>query len=127
MDVDESQDSHPWRRTVKAAAFNSILFAEERYRPLPGEVRPISKRKILKPIGENQLYKSGNPVGIKSLIADFVFSVLLPGIVARVRPGAVEVGKSVLPGQCPGTEDASAFLFDLRIRRKRYHRTPYVP
>src|SRR5256885_1181835 len=61
-----------------------------------------------KPIRENQLDKAGNPVGIKSLIADFVLSILLPGIAAPVWPGAVEIGKSVLPGQCPGTEDTSA-------------------
>ncbi len=32
------------------------------------------------PIRENQLDKAGNPVGIKSLIAAFVLSVLLPGM-----------------------------------------------
>src|SRR5437660_9207312 len=80
-----------------------------------------------KPIRENQLYKAGDPVGIKSLIADFVLSILLPGMVAPVRLGAVEVSKSVLPGERPGTEDASALLFHLRICRKRYHRPAYIP
>jgi hypothetical protein len=80
-----------------------------------------------KPIGENQLDEAGNPVGIKSLIADFVLSVLLPGMVAPVRLGAVEVGKSVLAGQGPGTEDTSGLFFHLGICRKRYHRAAYVP
>src|SRR5216683_3465787 len=40
-----------------------------------------------KPIRENQLYKAGNPAGIKSLFADFVPSVLLPGMVAPLRRG----------------------------------------
>src|SRR5713226_5538374 len=59
---------------------------------------PCATRSGSKPIRETQLYKAGNPVGIKSLIADSVLSVLLPGIVTPVRPGAIEVGKSVLPG-----------------------------
>jgi len=37
-----------------------------------------------KPIPEHQLDKPENPVGIKSLIADFALSVLLPGTVALV-------------------------------------------
>src|SRR6266704_6699008 len=86
-----------------------------------------SSRLTIKPIRENQLYKAGDPVGIKSLIADFVLSVLLPGMVAPVRLGAIEVSKSVLPGEGPGTEDTSALLFHLRICRKRYHRPAYVP
>src|SRR6266478_6118454 len=40
-----------------------------------------------KPIRENQLDKVVNPVGIKSLIADSVLSVLLPGMVAPLRRG----------------------------------------
>ena len=85
-----------------------------------GKVRATRSRS--KPIRKNQLYKAGDPVGIKSLIADFVLSVLLPGVVAPVRLGAVEVGKSVLPSQCPGTEDTSTLLFHFRIRCKRYYR-----
>ena len=57
-----------------------------------------------KPIRGNQLYKAGNPVGIKSLIAAFVLFVLLPGMVARVRLGAVEAGKPVLPGAASAQE-----------------------
>jgi hypothetical protein len=40
-----------------------------------------------KPIRENQLDKAGNPIGIKSLFADFVPSVLLPGMVAPLPLG----------------------------------------
>src|SRR5882724_3643813 len=90
------------------------------------ELNIVLNRSPSKPIRENQLYKAGSPVGIKALIADLVLSVLLPGEVAPVRPGAVVVGKSVLPGQCPGTEDTSALLFHLRICRQRYHRPANV-
>jgi hypothetical protein len=51
------------------------------------------------PIRENQLDKAGNPVGIKSLIADFVLSVLLPGMVAPVRPGVIEELKGEIQKQ----------------------------
>src|SRR6266849_1545888 len=50
------------------------------------EDRPCAARSRSKPIGESQLDKVGNPVGIKSPIADFVLSVLLPGILAPARP-----------------------------------------
>jgi len=40
------------------------------------EDRPCAARSRSKPIGESQLDKVGNPVGIKSPIADFVLSVL---------------------------------------------------
>jgi hypothetical protein len=49
-------------------------------------IHAMAARSRSKPIGENQLDEAGNPVGIKSLIADFVLSVLLPGMVALVRP-----------------------------------------
>src|SRR6267378_6595555 len=78
--------------------------------------------RVSKPIRENQVYKSRNPVGIKPLITDFVVSVLLPGVVAPVRLGAVKIGKSVLAGQCPGTEDPSGLLFDLGIGCERDQR-----
>jgi hypothetical protein len=39
---------------------------------------PCAARSRSKPIRENRLDKAGNPVGIKSLIADLVLSVLLP-------------------------------------------------
>ncbi len=64
-----------------------------------------------KPIRENQLDKAGNPAGTKSLIADFALSVLLPGLVAPVRRGAVEVGKSVLLGQPPHSQQYSRNAF----------------
>src|SRR6266850_3333401 len=80
-----------------------------------------------KPIGEYQLDEAGNPVGVKSLIADFVLPVLFPGVIAPVRLGAVEVGKSVLAGQRPGTKDASGLPFDAGIGRKRDHRAADVP
>src|SRR5580700_7558713 len=74
-----------------------------------------------KPIRKGQLYQAGNPVGIKSLIADFVLPVLFHGMAAPVRPRAVQVGKSVFAGQRPRTEDASALLVHLRIRCERHH------
>ena len=42
----------------------------------PGPVAPLTT----KPIRKNQLYKAGNPAGIKSLIADLVLPVPLPGM-----------------------------------------------
>src|SRR2546430_5033150 len=51
-----------------------------------------------------------------------LFRSLLPGMVAPLRPRAVEVAKTVLPGQRPGTENPSVLLVHLRICRKRYHR-----
>src|SRR5712692_3316587 len=49
------------------------------------EDRPCAARSRSKPIGESQLDKVGNPVGIKSPIADFVLSVLLPGTLTPAR------------------------------------------
>jgi len=48
-------------------------------------IHATTTRSRSKPFRENQLDKAGKPVGIKSLIADFVLSVLLPGMVAPER------------------------------------------
>ncbi len=48
----------------------------------PGRTFPAPTRVRSKPIRENQLDKAGNPVGIKSLIADLVLYILLPAMIA---------------------------------------------
>jgi hypothetical protein len=53
-------------------------------------IHAMATRSRSKPIPENQLDKAGNPVGIKSLIAVFALSVLLPG-------GSNRLLKSVAP------------------------------
>src|SRR5258706_16354247 len=87
--------------------------------PDPGPCDATSA--LSKPIRKNQLDQAGNPVRIKSLIADLILAVFLSGVTAPIRAGAVEVGESVLAGQSPGTEDAPALAFHLRIGGQRHH------
>src|SRR5580658_1706156 len=75
------------------------------------------------PVGENQLDQAGDPVGIELIVADFVFSVFLFGVVAPVGLGAVEVGEAVLACERPRTEYASAFVFHAWICGEGYYGT----
>ncbi len=52
---------------------------------LSATIEHFLTRSRLKPIRENQLDKAGNPAGIIPFIADFVLSVLLPGMLAPAR------------------------------------------
>jgi hypothetical protein len=55
-------------------------------------------------------------------IAGFILYVLLPRMLAPIRPRAIEVGESVFPRQSPRAEHAPALLFHVRIGCQRYHR-----
>ena len=76
--------------------------------------------RVSEPVGENQLDEAGDPVGIELLVAGFVFSVFIFGMVAPVGLGAVEVGEVVFAGERPGTEDTPGFPFYTWICGERY-------
>src|SRR5580704_4734849 len=117
--------STPSRITIAAgAAWSSVATARRRGSFI--RRRKLRRNCYSKPIGKHELYQAGNPVGIKSLVADLVLSILLAGILAPVGTSAVEVGESILAGEAPGTEDAPALLLHLRICRQRHHRAAYV-
>ena len=66
-----------------------------------------------KPVGENQLYKAGNSVGIKALIADFVVTVLLSGMVAPVGLGTVKAVKPYSRASTQELKTRPPFFFTL--------------